>query len=163
MALGLEKAIADYLSAQLGHGLYDHADPAQRVLFLVMQPPVPEAEVPPVDSGETTAQLAITVFPDGGAAPTRTLAEQHTITVQTRHPRYETARFEAQRVNDLLHENGGAGENAVRQGRFGAVRVLSIRADFPPQFLGRDPAPRDGRALVTQSFTVRTRAPVPFA
>lgn len=163
MALGLERALADYISAQLGYGLYDHADPAQRVLFLVMQPPVPVLEAPPADAGETTAALAVTVFPDGGPAPQSVMAETYTVTVQVRHPQYEVATAEARRVHDLLHENGGMGVRPGRQGRFGQVRVATIRADFPATFIGRDDASRGGRAITSQSFTVRCLAPVVFA
>lgn len=156
MALGLEQALAEHIAAERGYGLYDDADPAQRVVFVGWQPPVPPQETPPTDDGyETTSALAVSIFLDGGSQPRRALLEPHRVTVQCRHRRYELAMAESRAIHDLLHEAGG---------RFGLgqVRIAKITADFPPQSLGRDPSPRDGRALTTQTFTVRALAPIPF-
>lgn len=165
MSLGLEKALADYIAAQRGYGLYNDPDRTRRVVFLQFQPPVPgQATVPNDGSYETTNPLAVTVFLDGGQAPLRNLLEPHRVTIQCRHPRYELAMTEQRAIHDLLHENGGIGLNPLAQGRFGAVRIAKITADFPPLRLGRDPStPRDGRALTTQTFTVRALPPIPFA
>ena len=110
MALGLEQAIAELLNAPPGNftpgsfgGLYDDATPANRVIYVGEQP-----EVRPEDT-DPLPDLTITVFPDGGGPPRLTLEEEWSITIQTRHPSYETAMETARNISDLLNQNGGAG------------------------------------------------------
>jgi hypothetical protein len=167
-APALEQALAEYLAAVLEVGLYSDADPALRVVFVGEEPPVPAETAAALADGAdpyaTTAQLTITVFVDGGAGPLLTLGEQHTITVQTRHPSYVTALDVAARIGARLHENGGAGANPWAQADFGSappVRVLRITADFPPIRLGRGEGEREGRYRCSQSFTVLCK-PVPL-
>lgn len=164
MALGLAQDLAEYLAEQLGLGLYDDPDVSLRVIFVQMQPPVPEEVDPlPTYGIETTNPLAICVFDDGGAPGTLNLSTENSVTIQTRHALYATAMTTQGSVNEILNENGGAGISKIRQGKFGGNRISLIRANFPPQPLGRDPAPRDGRQIVTQTFTVRAFAPTVFS
>lgn len=154
--MSLDQALAAYIAAARGYGLWDDADLARRVVFVQWQPPVPPQASPPADGGyETLAALAVTVFLDGGQAPLGLLREVHRVTVQCRHPLSGTAMAEQRAIAALLHENGGTGRRAGAQGLFGAVRIARITADFPPLRLGRDPSARDGRALTTQTFSVR--------
>lgn len=162
MALGLEQAIAEFLNAppppvpSFG-GLYDEADPADRVIFIQEEPPVPTDESPGSDE-VTTNDLTITVFTDGGQAPQLLLGETWSITIRCRHPRYEVAMETQRDIYQLLQENGGQsnGANPLAQGVFRGIRIWLIEADFPPLRLGRDRDGRDGRFLTTQTFTVRT-------
>lgn len=163
MSLGLTQDLAEFIAAEFGLGLYDDPDISKRVIFVQSQPPVPEDVDPPEQGTETTNPLAIALFVDGGSPGTKTFSSVYTYTIQTRHPLYATAITQAGAINDLLSENGGAGINVQRQGKFGANRIAKITADFPPQPLGRDPSPRDGREIVTQSFTVLAMAPTIFS
>ena len=163
MPLGLAQDLAEYLAATLGFALYDDPDVSARVVFVQMQPPVPEDIDPPEYGIETTNPLAIAVFDDGGAPGNKIFSTENSVTIQTRHALYSIAIATQARVNDALHENGGAGIAKNRQGKFGQNRVSLITANFPPQPLGRDPAPRDGRQIVTQTFTVRAFAPTIFS
>ena len=161
MALGLEQAIAELLNAPPGNftpgsfgGLYDDATPANRVIYVGEQP-----EVRPEDT-DPLPDLTITVFPDGGGPPRLTLEEEWSITIQTRHPSYETAMETARNISDLLNQNGGAGISQFAQSPIGTtgggIRVTLITADFPVTRLGRDVDGGDGRFVATQTFTVRT-------
>lgn len=164
MGLGIEGALATYIAAERGYGKWNDPVLANRVVFVQQQPPVPPQASPPADQGyETLSQLAVTIFMDGGSRPLLHIEEPHRVTVQCRHPRYELAMAEQRAVHDLLHENGGAGRSANRRGVFSGIRISKITADFPPQRLGRDPSTRDGRALTTQTFTVRVLPPIPFS
>lgn len=171
MALGLEQALAEFLNAPPAPtvsfgGLYDDADPAQRVIFIQEEPPVPvddTADPSALGGYVTTADLAITVFTDGGEPPQLLIGEVHTITIQCRHPAYETAMETQRNIFELLQENGGQsnGANPLAQGVFRGISIWRITADFPPVRLGRDLDGRDGRYRTTQSFTVRSK-PITF-
>lgn len=154
MALGLEQAIAEFLAAE-GIGILYPA--AGSEIFVTMEPPAPTRY--PDNPNAEAADLAVTVFADGGAPPQLTIGETWTITIQVRHPLPETA-LEVQRaIYDLLQENGGQsnGANPSAQGDFRGIPIWRITADFPPLLLGKDQDGRDGRYLSTQSFTVRTK------
>lgn len=162
MALGLEQAIAEFLNAPPGPvpsfgGLYDEADPADRVIFVQEEPPVPTDLVGGSDE-ITTAELTITVFTDGGAPPQLLIGEEWSITIRCRHPLYETCMETQRSIYELLQMNGGQsnGANPLAQGLFRGIRIWLIEADFPPLRLGRDLDGRDGRYRTTQTFTVRT-------
>lgn len=162
MALGLEQAIAEFLNAPPAPvpsfgGLYDEPDPADRVIFIQDEPPVPTDLVGGSDE-VTTADLTITVFTDGGAPPQLLLGETWAITIRVRHPSYETCMATQRSIYELLQENGGQsnGANPLAQGVFRGIRIWLIEADFPPLRLGRDRDGRDGRYRTTQTFTVRT-------
>lgn len=167
MALGVEQALAEFLNAPPSPtpsfgGLYDDGDPAQRVIFVQEEPPVPTDDTDDASAlggYVTTAQLAITVFTDGGEPPQLLLGETFTITIQCRHPSYETAMDTQRSIYELLQENGGQsnGANPLAQGLFGNISIWRITADFPPLRLGRDRDGLDGRFRTTQSFTVRTK------
>ena len=167
MSLGLEQAIAEFLNAppppavSFG-GLYDDADPAQRIIFVQQQPPVPsdDTDDPGAPGGyQTTAQLAITVFTDGGLEPQLLIGETNTITIQVRHPSYETSMQTQREIFQLMQENGGQsnGANPLAKGEFRGIKIWRITADFPPFRLGRDEDGQDGRYRTTQSFTVRSK------
>ncbi len=163
MALGLEQAIAEFLNAPPAPvpsfgGLYDDADPAERVIFIQEEPPAP-SDSAPSDDYVTTALLAISVFTDGGEPPQLLIGEAYTITIQVRHPDYETAMETQRSIYELLQMNGGQsnGANPNAQGLFRGIPIWLIAADFPPVRLGRDLQSRDGRYRTTQSFTVRTK------
>lgn len=172
MSLGLEQALAEFLNAppapatSLG-GLYTDADPGQRVIWIGQQPPVPVDDTDvagaPADYN-TTALLAITVFIDGGEPPQLLLRETTTITIQCRHPSYETAMQTQRAIFDLLQENGGQsnGANPLARGVFRGISIYRITADFPPLPIGRDAQSEGGRFITTQSFTVRSK-PVTFS
>lgn len=164
MGLGIEAALARYIAEKRGYGVWDDPDRSRRVVFLQYQPPVPPPATVPDDGGyETLSALAVTVFLDGGLQPQRDLLEPTRVTIQCRHPRYETAMAEQRAIHELLHENGGTTRRPDGTGRFpGGVRIGRITADFPPLRLGRDPSARDGRALTTQTFLVRVVAPIPL-
>ncbi len=170
MALGIEQAIAEFLNAPPSPtpsfgGLYDDADPDDRVIFIQEQPPVPTDEDPEdADEYVTHAQLAITVFTDGGEPPQLLIGETYTVTIQCRHPSYETAMETQRNIYELLQENGGQsnGANPLAQGVFRGISIWRITADFPPLRLGRDLDGRDGRYRTTQSFTMRTK-PITFS
>lgn len=163
MAQGLERALANAIAAQLAVGLFDDADPANRVVHTQSEPPVPIEAVPDFsvfDDGSTTAALAVTVFGDGGEEGQLRLLEVHTITVQCRHAQEEVA-WETQRtIFEFLEENGGGvgpGGNPLARSDFDGILVARIKADFQPIRLGRGPSDRDGRFRTSQSFTVRTK------
>ena len=165
MALGIEQAIAEFLNAPPSPvpsfgGLYDDPDPDLRVIFVQEQPPVPTDEVPE-DPEEyvTHADLAITVFTDGGESPQLLIGETWTVTIQVRHPDYETTMDTQRSIYELLQENGGQsnGANPLAQGVFRGISIWRITADFPPFRLGRDTDGQDGRYRTTQSFTMRTK------
>ncbi len=171
MALGLEQALAEFLSTpppptpSFG-GLYDDADPANRIIFIDEQPPIPTdltSDPNALGGYITTAQLAITVFTDGGAPPQLLLGEEWTITIQCRHPSMETAMETQRSIYSLHQQNGGQsnGANPLAQGQFGGIKIWQISADFPELRLGRDRDGEDGRYQMTQSFTVRTK-PITF-
>lgn len=172
MSLGLEQAIAEFLNAPPSPtpsfgGLYDDVDPAQRVIFIVEVPPVPSDDTDDASALGgyiTTAQLAITVFTDGGEPPQLLLGETWSITIQCRHPTYETAMQTQHAIQKLLQENGGQsnGANPLAQGVFRGIQIWRITADFPPIRLGRDRDGLDGRYRTTQTFTVRTK-PITFS
>lgn len=162
MALGIEQAFAEFLNAPPAPvpsfgGLYDEADPADRVIFIQDEPPVPTDDSPGSDV-ITSADLTITVFTDGGQAPQLLLGETWAITIRCRHPRYETCMATQRSIYQLLQMNGGQsnGANPLAQGVFRGIRIWLIEADFPPLRLGRDRDGRDGRYRTTQTFTVRT-------
>ena len=163
MALGLEQAIAEFLNApppptpSFG-GLFDDADPAERVIFVQEEPPVPTDEFPNT-TVITTADLTITVFTDSGPAPQLLIGESWTLVIQVRHPRYEVAMETQRLIYQLLQENGGQsnGANPLAQGLFRGIKIWRITADFGPVRLGRDRDGRDGRYRTTQTFTVRTK------
>lgn len=172
MSLGLEQALAEFLNAPPSPapsfgGLYSDADAANRVIWIGQQPPVPVDDTAvagaPSDY-ETTAALAITVFIDGGEPPQLLLGEVTTITIQCRHPSYETAMQTQRAIFELLQENGGQGNgaNPLARGVFRGIRIYRITADFPPLPLGRDQQSEGGRFITTQSFTVRSK-PVAFS
>ena len=167
MALGLEQALAEFLNAPPSPtpsfgGLYDDADPAERVIFIDEIPPVPTDDTDDATALGgyiTTADLAITVFPDGGEPPQLLLGETWSITIQCRHPTFETAMETQRAIYQLLQENGGQsnGANPLAQGLFRGIKIWQIEADFPPLRLGRDRDGEDGRYRTTQTFTVRTK------
>ena len=164
MTLGIEQGIANYLSLNLTGtpGLYDDADPANRIIFIQEQPPVPTDENPvAADGWLTTALEAITVFTDGGEPPLLQLGETHTITIQVRNQLYEPAMQRQREIFELLQMNGGtsngANPNSGPQSEFLGIPIYLITADFPPLRLGRDRDGQDGRYRTTQSFTVRTK------
>lgn len=163
MALGLEQAIAEFLNAPPGPvasfgGLYDDADPAERVIFVQEEPPVPTDDVPSTTE-ITTAELTITVFTNSGSEPQLLIGETWSMVIVVRHPRYEVAMETQRRIYDLLQENGGQsnGANPLAQGLFRGIKIWRITADFAPVLLGRDRDGRDGRYRTTQTFTVRTK------
>lgn len=172
MALGVEQAIAEFLSsppppeASFG-GLYDDPDPSNRVIFIGEKPPVPTDDTdsdPDLGGYITTAPLAITVLPDGGDPPQLRIGESHVLTIQCRHARYEVAMETSRRIFELLQENGGQGNgaNPLAQGVFRGIKIWRITANFPALPLGRDRQSEDGRFITTQSFTVRSK-PVTFS
>jgi len=172
MSIGLEQAIAEYLSAPPAPlasfgGLYDDPDPANRVIFVQQEPPVPTDDTDgllDLTPYQTTAQLAITVFTVGGLQPQLLLGETNTITIQCRHPSYESVMQTQREIYERLQENGGQsnGANPLARGVFRGIRIWRITADFPPFRLGRDADGRDGRYRTTQSFTVRSK-PIIFS
>ncbi len=167
MATGLDQALAEFLSSppppevSFG-GLYDDPDPANRVIYVVEQPPIP-TDVTDDESALggyiTTSQLAITVFTDGGEPPQLLLGETWTITIQCRHLSAEVALETQRRIYLLLQQNGGQsnGANPLAQGEFGGIKIWRIEADFPELRLGRFAGEDDQRYRTTQSFTVRTK------
>ena len=164
MSLGIEQGIANYLSVELPDtpGLYDDADPGNRIIFIQEQPPVPTDENPEdTDEWLTTAAEAITVFTDGGEPPLLQLGESYTITIQVRNASYELAMERQREIFELLQMNGGqsngANPNTGPQSSFNDIPIYLITADFPPLRLGRDRDGGDGRYRTTQSFTVRTK------
>ena len=163
MAQGLERALANAIAAELVVGLFDDADPANRVVHTQVEPPVPIEAVPDLttfDDGSTTASLAITVFGDGGEEGQLRLLEVHTITIQCRHPQEEVAWETQRQIFEFLEENGGGvgpGEAPKATGNFSGILIARIKADFQPIRLRRDPSDRDGRFRTSQSFTVRTK------
>lgn len=146
--LGLEEQIARYTGAELGFAMYDEPIP---VVHIFEEPPSSKVE----DTVESP--LIITFYGDGGAPPRLRISEQHSITVQTRHLDPATSHKNARDIHELLHENGGSGDNPVAIGLFGTIPVARILADFPPLRLGRDNQEQDGYYRVTQTFTVLTR------
>lgn len=158
MALGLEQAIAEFLRDVVAvqpevttdpWPLYDEASP---VVFIGEEPVGRE------DEDDPARDLSITVFTDGGEPPLKLIGETWTITIQVRHPLYETAMFTQRLIYQVLQMNGGQsnGANPLAQGLFNGIRIWKIEADFPPLRLGRDVEGRDGRFKTTQSFTVDT-------
>ena len=158
MALGLERAIAEFIGDVVSvqpamttdpWPLYDEADP---VVFVTEEPVGRE------DEDDTARDLTISVFTDGGGPPLKLLGEQWTITIQCRHPSYETTMEVQRQIYEALQMNGGQsnGANPLAQGLFNGIRIWRIVADFPPLRLGRDVEGRDGRYKTTQSFTVDT-------
>ena len=162
MSLGLEQAIAEFLNAPPAPtpsfgGLYDDADPSLRVIGIQEEPQAPTA-----DNG--LPDLNITVYTDGGSPPQLLIGETWAITIQVRHPLYETAMQTQREIYELLQENGGQsnGANPLAQGVFRGINIWRISADFPPLRLGRDRDGRDGRFRTTQTFTVQTK-PITFS
>ena len=158
MALGLERAIAEFLRDVVSvqpavttdpWPLYDEADP---VVFVTEEPVGRE------DEDDTARDLSITVFTDGGEPPLKLIGETWTITIQCRHPSSETVMEVQRQIYQALQMNGGQsnGANPLAQGLFNGIRIWRIVADFPPLRLGRDVEGRDGRYKTTQSFTVDT-------
>ena len=158
MALGLERAIAEFLRDVVAiqpsvttdpWPLYDEPSP---VVYIGEEPVGRE------DEDDTARDLSITVFTDGGEPPQLLLGEVWTITIQTRDPSYETAMEVQRQIYEALQMNGGQsnGANPLAQGVFRGIRIWKIEADFPPLRLGRDIEGRDGRYKTTQSFTVST-------
>ena len=154
MSLGLEQSVAEYLvSKGIGLGLYDDVAEGNRSVFVGEYTP-----------GEDSNGLGITVFPDGGPPPMLTIRETTTITIQCRHRSYETAMSTQREIHELLQENGGQsnGANPEATGDFpNGIKVGRITADFQPIALGRDSDGGDGRAVTSQSFTVRSK-PITF-
>ena len=162
MSLGLEQAIAEFLNAPPAPtpsfgGLYDDADPTLRVIGISEEPAVPTDE-------NGLPELNITVYPDGGSPPQLLIGESWAITIQVRHPLYETCMSTQRAIYELLQENGGQsnGANPLAQGVFRGIKIWRITADFPPLRLGRDRDGRDGRFRTTQTFTVQTK-PITFS
>jgi len=157
VSLGLEKAIADYVSTTLPsvragtYGLYTEAAAADRIVYVGEIPPVlPNADELGLPS------LTITVQSDGGPPPDGLLREDVTLNVVVRDKDFETA-LEVQRaIFTLLHENGGGGNgaNAFANGRYNGIRVRRITADFQPIRLGRDQQGANGRFVSSQGYTV---------
>ena len=141
MALGLERAIGEALRDEGFGALYDEANP---VIHVFEEPPTPDH--------------VIVLIGAGGGTPLLRLMESHSLTVRVRHRSAESA-FEISRaIEDFLHENGGVGANNPKsRGRFRGIPVHRITADFPTLPLGRDRGGQDGRARVTQSYTVLVR------
>jgi len=168
MSLGIEQAIAEFLAAppapatSIG-GLYDDPDPANRSIFVGERPPWPSDDVEPAD-WETASELSVLVVADGGQAPQLLLGETSSVTIEVRHPLYETCMQTQRAIFELLQENGGQsnGANPLAQGLFRGIRIWRITADFPPVRLGRDNTNRDGRFATTQTFTVRSK-PIAFS
>ena len=161
MAEGLERAIANYLSTTLSLGLFNDASPANRVIYTQMEPPVITEDFDPLldpDAGETTSDLTITVFGDGGEPGQRRFLEIHTITIQCRSE-FEEVAWETQRnVFDALEEQGGVGDHPNAMSDFNGILIARINADFQPIRLGRPNRDEgDGRFVCSQSFTVRTK------
>lgn len=157
MTLGIEQAFAEFLNAPPSPvpsfgGLYDDADPTLRVIGIQEEPQAPTA-----DNG--LPDLNITVYTDGGGPPQLLIGETWSITIQCRHPLYETAMQTQRDIYQLMQENGGQsnGANPLAQGVFRGISIWRITADFPPLRLGRDRDGRDGRFRTTQTFTVRTK------
>lgn len=163
MAQGLERAIANAIAAELGVGLFDDADPANRVVYTQVEPPHAIEATPDLstfDDGTTTSPLVVTVFTDGGEPGQLLIQQVWTITVQCSHPTEETALETQYTIFQFLEENGGAagpGSNPDARADFSGILVTRIKADFQPIRLGRDPSDRDGRFRTSQSFTVRTK------
>lgn len=172
MSLGIEQAIAEFLSTPPAPtpsfgGLYDDADPGNRVIFVAEQPPVPTDDTdtdPDLGGYITTSPLAITLLLDGGDPPQLRIGETQVLTIQCRHDSYETAMQTQRAIFELLQENGGQsnGANPLAQGVFRGIKIWRITANFPPLPLGRDRQSEDGRFVTTQSFTVRSK-PVTFS
>ena len=157
MALGLEEAIAEYVSTTLPqvragtYGLYTEAALSDRIIYVGSIQPIPPnaAEVGWPD-------LTITIYTDTGPAPVGLLREDWVLSVHVRHPSYETTLEVARAIFALLHENGGGGNgaNAFANGRYKGIRVRRITADSQPTRLGRDLDGADGRYATLQTFTV---------
>lgn len=172
MTLGIDQAIAEFLSSPPGGlpsfgGLYDDADPANRIIFVAERPPIPTDD--PADPGfpsdhETTADLAIVVVADGGGAPQLGIGETTSLNIEVRHPLYETCIATQRAIFELLQENGGQsnGANPLAQGLFRGIKIWRITADSAPTLLGRDDTNGDGRYGTTQAFTVRSK-PIVFS
>lgn len=158
MALGLDQAIAEYLSAQGYGGLYDDSDPASRVIFIEGRPPASRLEVETSDV-ETSADAMIMVALAGGSPPNGLYDWSFSVKIECRHPNYEDALGLAHGIFRLLHENGGFGNgcNANAVGDFSGIKVIRMTADYPPFTLGRDRSEEGGRSIMTQTFTVRTK------
>lgn len=157
MALGWERALAEYLSAKGYGGLYDDPDPAERVIFVDGRAPANPYETAPSDI-ETSADAMIMIANAGGSPP-GVEEWRYSTKIETRHPNYEDALELAHGMFNLLNNNGGAakGVNTNATGDFSGIKVIEILGDFPPYWLGVDDHDSGGRAIFTETFTVRLR------
>lgn len=90
--------------------------------------------------------FAVTVLPEGGVAPLRTLAEFPNLTVRVRHPSGTEANEFMRLI--FLHLQEFSSPNVQGSG----IRVGRLTAGSSPVQLGRDENVRQGRWIVQQTF-----------